>query len=79
MKYLELLWALEVLAKYYPKYHSSEVLVLADDVWKWLNNELPEDSSTLAYLNSMFDSPADAFRSIWKEVQMVAGPFMVVN
>lgn len=79
MKYLDLLWALDILSKYYPKFHSNELLVLADDVWKWLNNELPEDSSKLVYLKSIFDSPADAFKVIWKEVQLMAGPFLNVN
>ena len=42
MKYVEFLLALDLLAKYYPKYHSHELLLLADDIWKWINNELRE-------------------------------------
>jgi hypothetical protein len=79
MKYLEFLWALDALAKYYPKYHSHELLSLADDVLKWLNNELPEDSSTLIYLKSIFGSPSEAFKSVWKEIQLMAGPFLHLN
>lgn len=79
MKYLEFLWTLDLLARYYPKYHSNELLVLADDVLKWLNNELPEDSSTVVYLRSVFGSPAEALRSIWKEIQLLAGPFTFLN
>jgi hypothetical protein len=79
MKYFEFLWALDMLSKYYPKYHSNEILLLADDILKWLNNELPEDSSTVAYLTSIFESPAEACRTVWKEIQLMAGPFTFLN
>ena len=79
MKYLDLLLALDVLSRYYPKYYSSEFLQLAEDVFKWLNNELPEDSSKLIYLKSCFDNPTDALKIIWKEVQLMAGPFLNLN
>lgn len=79
MRYLDFLWALDLLYRYYPRYHSNDVLLLADDVWKWINNELPADSSTLRYLQSYFDSPTEAFRIVWKEVQLLAGPFMRLN
>ena len=79
MKYLEFMWALDILCKYYPKYHSNEVLVLADDILKWFNNELPEDSSTLVYLKSCFSSPTEALRVVWKEVQLLAVPYLFKN
>jgi hypothetical protein len=79
MKYLELLFALDVLSRYYPKYYSQELFQLAEDVFKWLNNELPEDSSTLIYLKSCFSSPTEALKSIWKEVQLMAGPLGNLN
>jgi hypothetical protein len=79
MKYIDFLWALDVLARYYPRYHSSDLLLLADDIWKWLNNELPEDSSSLVYLKSCFNSPADAFKALWKEIQRLSGPFINQN
>ena len=79
MKYLHFLWALDILYRYYPHYHSHELFVLAEDIWKWLNNELPADSSTLIYLQSCFDSPTEALRSVWKEIQLVIGPFMHLN
>ena len=79
MKYLHLLWALDVLARYYPKFYSHELFVMADDILKWLNNELPKDSSTLIYLESCFQSPADALKAIWKEIQLMAGPFLNQN
>jgi hypothetical protein len=79
MKYLECLWALDVLYRYYPKYHTNEILLLADDILKWFNNELPEDSSTLIYLKSYFSSPTDALRAVWKEVQLLAGPYLFIN
>jgi hypothetical protein len=78
-KYLDFLFALEFLYRYYPKYHSNELLLLADDVLKWLNNELPEDSSTLLYLKTYFNSPYDALNAIWKEIALLAGPFSRLN
>lgn len=79
MKYIELLFALDLLAKYYPRYYSHELFSLAEDVFKWINNELPEDSSTLVYLKNYFGSPAEAFKSVWNEIQLVAGPYMNPN
>ena len=79
MKYVEFLLALDLLSKYYPKYQSHELLLLADDIWKWINNELPEDSSSLVYLKNYFSSPSEAFKALWKEIQLMAGPFMNLN
>ncbi|MBT1702376.1 hypothetical protein [Chryseosolibacter indicus] len=79
MKYIDFLWALDYLSRYYPKYHSHEILNLADDIWKWLNNELPENSSSLIYLKSVFNSPSEAIKALWKEIQLMAGPFMNNN
>ena len=79
MKYLDFIWILDTLYRYYPKNHSNELLLLADDIWKWINNELPEDSSTLTYLTNCFDSPADAVKTIWKELQLMVGPYTNVN
>lgn len=79
MKYLDFLWALDVLYRYYPRYHTNDLLVLADDIWKWCNNELPEDSSTLIYLKSCFSSPQEAFKAMIKELQLMAGPYLNLN
>ena len=79
MKYIELLLALDLLAKYYPKYHSHELLLLADDIWKWINGELPEDSSAMVYLKKYFGSPSEAFRALWREIQLRSEPFMNSN
>lgn len=79
MKYLDLLYVLDALSRYYPRYHSSEILLLADDILKWINNDLPQDSSTLIYLQSMYDSPTTAIKAIWKEIQLLAGPFISIN
>jgi len=79
MKYIDLIYMLDLLARCYPRYHSNELLLLADDILKWLNNELPSDSSTLVYLQSMYDSPATALKAIWKEIQLMAGPFLNIN
>lgn len=79
MKYLDLIFMLDLLYRYYPRYHSSEILLLAEDVLKWINNELPHDSSALIYLQSMYDSPATALKAIWKEIQLLAGPFHSLN
>jgi len=73
MKYLDLLLALDWLCRYHPKYYSNEVFLLAEDVIKWMNNELPEDSSTLAYLRSCYSSPQEALYVLWKEVVLLAG------
>jgi hypothetical protein len=78
-KYLDFLLALDFLYRYYPKYHSNELLILADDIFKWINNELPEDSSTLIYLKSCFSSPKEALSAVWKEIVLLAGPFMRLN
>ena len=79
LKYLDFLWALDFLYRYYPKYHSSELLILAVDIFKWINNELPEDSSTLVYLKSCFNSPYEALTAVWKEILLLAGPFIRQN
>lgn len=79
LKYLDFLWALDFLYRYYPKYHSNELLTLADDIFKWINNELPEDSSALVYLKSSFSSPYEAFTAVWKEILLLAGPFLKQN
>lgn len=79
MKYLDFIWMLDLLYRYYPKYHSNDILILADDVWKWINNELPEDSSTLIYLKNYFESPTEAIKVILKEIQLRVGPYMNIN
>jgi hypothetical protein len=79
MRYIDFLWMMDVLYRYYPKYHSSDLVLLADDILKWFNNELPEDSSALMYLRSCFDSPYDAIRSIWKELLLLSAPWMRLN
>jgi hypothetical protein len=78
-RYMDIVWALDLLARYYPKFHGNEMLLLAEDILKWMNNELPEDSSTLIYLKSYFGTPAEAVRMIWKEIQLLAGPFWHLN
>lgn len=53
--------------------------MLADDIWKWINNELPEDSSALVYLKKYFNSPGEAIRALWKEIQLRSDPFLNSN
>ena len=79
MKYLDFLWALDTLYRYYPRYHTHDLLILADDIWKWMNNELPENSSTLIYLKSCFNSPHEAFLAVWDEIYLLAGPYLNPN
>ena len=79
LKYLEFLWALDFLYRHYPKYNSSELITLADDIMKWINNELPEDSSALVYLKSCFTSPYEAWAAVWTEIACLAGPFSRPN
>jgi hypothetical protein len=78
-KYLDFIFVLDLLYQYYPKYHSNEILILADDILKWMRNELPDDSSALAYLKSSFKSPYDALQAVWKEITLLAGPFSRFN
>lgn len=78
-KYLDFIFALDFLYRYYPKYHSNELLMLADDIIKWFNNELPEDSSALIYLQHSFKSPYDAVNALWKEIYLLSGPFSRSN
>jgi hypothetical protein len=73
------MWIMDVLYRYYPRYYSSDLIMLADDVWKWVNNELPEDSSTLVYLKSCFETPTEAMRTIWNELLLLAGPYIRLN
>ena len=75
LSYLDLTWALDVLRKYYPKYYADEIILLAEDIYRWLNDELPSDSSTLAYLKSLYASPTEALRSLWNDVNLLAAPF----
>lgn len=79
MKYLDFIWALDVLYRYYPRYHTSDLLLMADDILKWVNNDLPEDSSTLIYLKSCFSSPNEAIKAVWNEINLLAGPFQFKN
>lgn len=78
-RYLDFIFALDILYRYYPRYHSNEILLLADDIIKWINNELPEDSSTLIYLKSCFSSPYEALNAIRKEITLIAGSFGRLN
>ena len=78
-KYLDFIFALDLLYRYYPKYHSNEILILADDILKWMRNELPDDSSALIYLKASFKSPYDALQALWKEIAILAGPFARLN
>jgi len=75
MKYLDILWASEWLRRYYPHYYANELMILLDDILKWIEDELPQDSSTLAYLKSLYNTPPDALRAVWKEIQVLMGPY----
>jgi hypothetical protein len=79
MSYFDFVHMLDLLARYYPRYHSTELLLLADDILKWVNHDLPKDSSTLAYLQSLYESPHVAIRSVWQEIQLMAGPYLSIN
>ncbi len=79
MKHLDFISALDLVCRFYPRHHSHELINLANDVLKWVNHELPEDSSTIIYLKTYFKSPSEALRAIWKEIQLLAGPFMNLN
>ncbi len=73
MKYLDLLWATDWLERYHPKYYASELMALADDILKWFDEELPEDSSTLTYLKNLYHSPDEAMEDIGDEIELLTG------
>lgn len=75
MKYVDLIWLLDLLHRYYPRYYSSELLTLAEDILQWFNDELPEGSSSLVYLQNLYASPSEALQAIWNEVLLMAGPY----
>lgn len=79
MNYLNLILSLDTLCRFYPKYFSNEYLILAEDILKWLNGELPEDSSTLVYLKDLYNSPTEALQLLWQEIQLLAHPFRDLN
>jgi hypothetical protein len=79
MKYQELFIGLDVLSKYYPGYHGNHLLILCDDIVKWFNNDLPEDSSALIYLRGIFASPIDAIAALLEDVQLLSQPFRSLN
>ena len=79
MKYIDFLWALDLLYRYYPRYHANELLILADDIVKWVNNELPSDSSAFIYLKKYFNTPQQAVHALWKEMQILLGPYINLN
>jgi hypothetical protein len=79
MKYQDLFIALEVLSKYYPGYQSNHLLVLCDDIIRWFNNDLPEDSSAIVYLKGIFASPMHAINALWDDVQLLSQPFRNSN
>lgn len=79
LRYVEFLLALDLLARYYPRYHSHELLLLADDILKWINNELPEDSSALVHLKKYFSTPTEALKALWREIQLLSGPLLHLN
>jgi hypothetical protein len=78
-KYLDFIIALDLLYRHYPKYHSNELLILADDILKWMRNDLPDDSSALVYLKASFKSPYDALQSVLKEIALLVDPFPRLN
>lgn len=79
MKYLDLLWTLDVLYRFYPRYHTHDLILLAEDIWKWVNQELPEDSAALVYLKACFNSPSEALQWVWDELQLLVGPYVRMN
>jgi hypothetical protein len=78
-KYLDFIFALDILYRYYPKYHSNELLIMADDILKWMRNELPDDSSALLHLKASFKTPYEALQALWKEISLLAGPLSKPN
>jgi hypothetical protein len=79
MSYFDFVYILDLLARNYPRYHTTDLLVLADDILKWFNHDLPSDSSTIIYLQSLYENPHTAIQSVWKEIQLMAAPYLSLN
>jgi len=75
MKYLELLWAADWLSRFHPKYYTSELMVLVEDILKWFDEELPEDSSAMVYLKSLYATPEAAMQDIGDEIALLTGGY----
>lgn len=79
MEELNYLAALELLRRFYPSYHTSDWLILAEDIVKWINGEFTEDNSALVYLKQLYNSPAEALADLWDHIQLIAGPYFNNN
>ena len=79
MNYFELLQMLDVLARNYSRYHSSEMILLAEDVWRWLNSELPADSSTVVFLSKYFSSPQEAAKEMSEQLRLLMAHYSRLN
>jgi len=72
MKYADFIFSLDLLHRLNPNYYSSELLLLADDVLRWVNDELTQDNSALIYLRHLYNSPKEAIEDIWPKIQLLA-------
>lgn len=70
---------LDLLYRYYPKYHANELFILAEDILKWVNKELPTDSSSHAYLIALFGSPRKALSYLRQELKFYQRFFSQLN
>ncbi len=77
--YFELVQLLDVLARNYSKYHSSEMIMLAEDVWRWLNQDLPDDSSAAVFLSKYFSSPQEAAREMSEQLRLLIAHYSRLN
>ncbi len=79
MKYIEFVGSLDILHRADPKYYSHELLLLAEDVLRWINEEFAQDNSALVYLKSLYHSPSEAVDDLWNKIQLLVAPFMELN
>jgi len=77
--YYELLQLLDILARNYSRYHSSEMILLAEDVWRWLNQELPADSSTVKFLCKYYHSPQQAAKEMSEQLRLLIAHYSRLN
>jgi len=66
--YTDFLSSLDQLNRLYPGYYRSELLLLSDDVVRWFNGELGQDSSALSYLSKFYRTPREAMQDLMEKI-----------
>lgn len=77
--YQELVQLLDILGRNYSRYHSNEMILLAEDVWRWLNSDLPADSSAAVFLSKYFNSPQEAAKEMSNQLRLLIAHYVNLN